>query len=588
METIQNLDKKSKLPARMLDLINKYVLAHGHAGCVKEAEKLVVELASYCSKVESQKATKPVQQIMVGRNTDPNQEVHMTVSQVKNEILTKIFCACINSTDIVEKKKELKKLIDSYWPSLYVDDAVMKLKKGDFDNVISDLRDLSPRRKIVLAGIKLVHACLWKKFYVGFGTASNRQTFRQAHDIIDALCLLFGVRVRDDKMRADQLDSPLVDADKQTLLDRFDYFSARFEISNSWNHVDIRIHQYQDCVKLLDKFCVVLSLGSRVFLEDDLFKMECAAGNTEEQAEAQTGLVENDQAVPGLPRTTLSSRHMCVGVGEKSIAKARDVISDKNRVEDIELYFNSIVVDKLDSKTALSLLSGAVSDQPMYIVQEIFVRIPSEKLKMTMNQKLGLLERGLRAKKTETVRFLVAQFEIDAKSMNDSPIKWGTLSAYDVDLCQELIERFDLSRVCFATLDDVLKIDDTHILKWIVHRFGFDITKESLNSKVVYELVALSLRHATPAIFAEHIAVVASVVNDAFKKEYLGSEIDKANLLKDCFDAGKMEQFDALVKHFQVDQYTLTCLAKRIIANIPVHSLNFDVFVKHFTLTSSS
>lgn len=264
------------------------------------------------------------------------------------------------------------------------------------------------------------------------------------------------------------------------------------------------------------------------------------------------------------------------------VVPALATIVDKNKADDIDLFFAD--TEKLDWKSRLEV--AIEKKHPLYIMQEIFKRAPTDTLKMAMSKKLAIVATSLTVKRSDLARFFLDEFSIDVENMQNSPIKWGDLSAYDSNLCKELIERFDLPESCFTDCTHVFVVSHLPTLRWIVERFKLGTIKVDTNFPKYYDIVHAILRENTPTLFEAFMEIFCTVISQKFGRIYANAD-ENRNLLRDCFNSGKMEQFDCLVKCFRVPDITLRELFKNIVIHTLPQALDFDTF-KHFSLAHHS
>jgi len=252
-------------------------------------------------------------------------------------------------------------------------------------------------------------------------------------------------------------------------------------------------------------------------------------------------------------------------------------IVDKNKADEIDLFFAGT------GKAAwLDILDVAV-ERPLYIVQEVFKRAPEGSLKMTMSRKMAIVATCLSTKKSDLARFFLNEFAIDVKSMQDrcTAVKWGDLSTYDSGMCKELIERFDLPKTCFTDYTKVLSIGSMTTLQWVIERFQLDTVKVEDELQSYYDIFRGVLRANNPEVFEMFIENFCTLVNSLkFGRIYVNAD-ESRNLLRDCYNLHKMEQFDCLVKHFKTPDFTLLELFKSIVGQTPSRALDPRTF-KYF------
>lgn len=245
-------------------------------------------------------------------------------------------------------------------------------------------------------------------------------------------------------------------------------------------------------------------------------------------------------------------------------------ITDKNKAEDIENFFKALKDDKTwsDNQTWHYKLECAIKNNPVYIVQEIFDRAPDNQLKMSMVEKLYLVKCSLESRKANMARFLLQKLDIDKHTMNNCDLKWGNLCKFDSYLCKELVEKFDLSVSCFENKHDIIQLGQLEVMLWIANRFN--LNRHSVDGSVssIYVEVLGSLRTSTPKVFAEFIKIVSDMVDERFKRTFLGPQ---NNILFDCFKFSKMEQFDFLVRHFKMNQAMLWEFFKKVVEKTSTH-----------------
>lgn len=277
-------------------------------------------------------------------------------------------------------------------------------------------------------------------------------------------------------------------------------------------------------------------------------------------------------------------------------------ITDKNMAEDIHVFFRDLGdMDKINWPAQLT--SAITTGRPLHIVKELFIRsqgqqtktpeqqetkIPgfslrmSSSLPLSMSDKLDLIEKSLKAKKSDVTRFLLQKeiFDMDVQTMQTScsSIKWGDLSMYDPELCKEIIELFDLPGTCFGNSIKDFGINNLPILTWILDRFKFCADGKWMLS---HDMIVNWLE--TPAKEFSQLIGLLSIDNET-SKMFLGRHAEY-NVLWKCVFKNKMEHFDILVKRFNVSKYELQLLFKRVVSDESFRPdrLTLD-FVKHFLL----
>lgn len=240
-------------------------------------------------------------------------------------------------------------------------------------------------------------------------------------------------------------------------------------------------------------------------------------------------------------------------------------ITEKNKQDDIDLFFADI-----GDRAAVdwnAKLKEAVTSQPAHVVEHIFVRA-ADRIKMSMKDKVGLLEVCMKKERVDTARVLLDRFNMDADSMAHSGIKWGEWVHNNPKFCRELIERFDLPRsAVFATFPEILEIRQLGTLGWLVDHYHLD-THQCKPSSAVYCIIRDKLYQGSADMFATYVQIFSSVVTKQFVPEYINDKHD-ANLLMDCLISGRVSQFDCLVKHFQINKGTIQSLFKCMVADFP-------------------
>jgi hypothetical protein len=247
----------------------------------------------------------------------------------------------------------------------------------------------------------------------------------------------------------------------------------------------------------------------------------------------------------------------------KETIKAPTCITKKNKEDDIEAYFEDCQKAQGISFWQ-SKLESAIDKQGTHIVEAIFARVPKSSLTMTMEKKLHMLKKSLESKKADMARTLLVKFDLDVHTMQIScgKFQWGDLTNFDSALCQEFIERFDLSRACFSGAREILSIESMQTLQWVVQRFGLD--KRDLPAHCIYSAVLTKLRHTTPEEFCLFMNIAHDMVMDGFRDTFVN---EHDNILIDCIVTGRLPQFNYL-KHL----YKL---------NAGVLQKTFRVLVKH-------
>jgi len=241
------------------------------------------------------------------------------------------------------------------------------------------------------------------------------------------------------------------------------------------------------------------------------------------------------------------------------IAKPPLVIAEKNKQDDIDLYFSdptnnpgSVGEQGLSGyRDLFQQLATVIKNHPVHIVQEVIARFAQHSLeqKLYMHQKITLINESLNVKKSDTARFLLNHFEMDVHTMQSScaTIKWGDLTAYDPELCREIIESFDLPKSCFSECFDLQKIKTPDVLDWLISRFELCAHKNATTSFKYYEMTLQAIRHYNLGPFVLFTEMLAPVVDEAFKKFFIES------LLRECIVREHMDHFDALAQSFNID-----------------------------------
>lgn len=207
------------------------------------------------------------------------------------------------------------------------------------------------------------------------------------------------------------------------------------------------------------------------------------------------------------------------------------------------------------------------NNYPVHVVREIIESAAPHQLKISDGAKQAIFAAALKTKNSVLAQYLFWTFHmrrtINVKSWHANYF-WGDLSAFDPKLCKNLIEWLQLGHNTFSGIGAVLKIKDLSVLRWVIDRFCWTRDRFCGKNIQIYKAVREHLLCQTPKKFEEFMVILLDIVDEeTFSTHYIvhnfaaaktGDDHDAQcrNLLHDCLEADRMEQFDFLVQQFNV------------------------------------